>query len=149
MVEQPDHQNDAVLRAVDDAFETDLPPIPAALTRFAEETIEWRHLDDELAAVVFDSSMDRLAGVRGAATERKTLRFKGSGLVVSFSLVDESVIASIEPPARYDCWIEGPDVSTHVMTDDSGQLASDRCPLPVRLAVQLDHTRFVSPWIIG
>jgi hypothetical protein len=139
-----------VAMALHDAFEADLDPIPAALSQFAFDALQWRLIDEELAAITFDSSTDELVGIRGTATLRHAMRFEGGGIAVSVSVTDSAFVASIEPPAVYSCRIEGPQTHVDVRSDEHGQFAIGHSQLPVRLVIELEGGGlFVSPWITG
>jgi hypothetical protein len=138
-----------VAMALEDAFEAELGPIPRELSQFAFDALQWRLLDEELAAITFDSATDELVGIRGTATLRHALRFEGRGIAVSISVTDEGVVGSIEPPASYSLRIEGPQRRISVRTDDRGQFATSQSQLPLRVVVEVDGGNFVSPWVTG
>ena len=138
-----------VAAALDEAFEDELDPIPSQLTQFALEAFQWRLVDDELAAITFDSAVDELVGVRGTATLRHSMRFEGGGIAVSMSVTDASFVAAIEPAAEYLCHVEGPQTNLDVRSDENGQLAVSQTQLPLRLIVELPTGRVVTPWITG
>ncbi len=147
-VDEPELAIDtALVDALNDAFDAD--SIPPELSAFALDAIKWRVLDDELAALTFDSSTSELVGIRGVATQRVSLRFEGRGISVSVSLSDASIVASIEPPQVYDCLIEGPHVVIVANSDENGEIAVDECPLPLRLVVETPLGRLISPWMTG
>lgn len=132
-----------------DAFETDLEPIPHELSHFAIDAFAWRLIDDELATITFDSDSSELVGVRGTASQRRSVTFQGRGLTVSVSLSDTSVVASIEPPASYLVRVQGYEAEVELRSDDSGQVAVADYPVPLRLVIESGGGRLVSPWIIG
>ncbi len=142
-----DRLNDALVSAVNDAFETD--PIPRDLTQFALDAFAWRVIDEELAAITYDSATTELVGIRGTASQRHSFRFEGRGVAVSVSLSGISVVVSVEPAGRYSCRIESPSSVTDTVSDDEGQFVVDHRPLPVRVVVETPAGRLVSPWIIG
>lgn len=139
----------AVVIAIRDALDRDLAPIPPQLTQFAFDAFQWRLLEDELAAVTFDSSTNELVGIRGTATMRHSMRFEGQGISAAVHVLDTSIVVSIEPAGAYRCRLEGPLVSLDTHTDEHGQLAASQSQLPLRLIVELAQGRFVSPWITG
>lgn len=139
------HTNDALVAALNDAFETE--PIPAALTRFAFDAFSWRLVDDELAEITFDSASTDLVGIRGTSTQRHTMQFEGAGLSVSVMLSDTSLVASIEPAGVHRCSIESPHGVTETSTDDDGEVVIDLPRLPLRIAIDTGVGRLVSPWI--
>jgi hypothetical protein len=138
-----------VLTAIDDAFAHDLAPTPPQLTQFAVDALQWRLLDDELAVVTYDSRTDELVGIRGASTMRHAVRFEGLGISVAVSVLETSIVVSIEPAGTYQCRLEGPRTSLDTATDEHGQLAVSDEPLPLRLIVDAGEGRVVSPWITG
>ncbi len=136
-----------LVEAINDAFDQD--GVPPELTQFALAAISWRVVDDELAALTYDSATSDLVGVRGTSTQRHSLRFEGRGISVSVTLTGSSLLASVEPHAIYDYVVEGPGVSIAGMSDDVGQIEVDQCALPVRIIVNAPAGRLVSPWITG
>jgi len=137
-----------VAMALNEAFDLDLEPIPAELSRFAVEAFQWRLLEEELAAITFDSATDELVGIRGTGTLRHAMRFEGNGIAVSINVTDTTVVASIEPAAVYSCHIEGPQTDIAVVSDERGQFAVSNGQLPLRLVVEIPGGgRFVTPWI--
>jgi hypothetical protein len=136
------------MRSISDLYDAESGPVPAALTQFALDAFRWRDLDAQLASITFDSATDQLVGVRGTA-ERHLVRYSGAGLTVSLSLADASLTVMIEPAGEYHCRIEGPDVAVSMDSDEAGQLSLDDCPLPLRLVVENDPRRLMTPWLIG
>jgi hypothetical protein len=147
VADDADPGDDPIIAAIADAFDTG--PVPDDLSRFAINALTWRVVDDELAALTFDSATDELIGIRGTSTQRRSVTFDGRGVVVSVTISDASLVGSIEPPATYRCIVEGPRASAHVTTDDDGQLVMADCALPLRLVVETTAGRLVSPWITG
>lgn len=135
----------AVVAAVNDAFATD--QIPSELTRFAFDAFSWRVIDDELAAVTFDSATTELVGIRGTSTQRHTVQLEGRGIVISVVLSDSSLVASLDPAGIHRCLVEGPHGATEAFTDQDGEVVFDRPRLPLRLIVETNAGRLVSPWI--
>lgn len=140
-----DRLNDALVSAVNDAFATD--PIPTELTQFAFDAFSWRVVDDELAAITFDSATTELVGIRGTSTLRHTVQFEGRGISVSVVMSDSSLVASIDPAGVYRCLIEGPHGAAEAVTDEDGEFVIDRPRLPLRVVVDTEVGRLVSPWI--
>src|SRR5262245_55023524 len=102
--------------ALRDAYDDESDPIPNDLTQFALDAFQWRLIDEELAAITFDSATEELVGIRGTATLRHSMRFEGSGIAVAVSMMESSVVVSIEPTSTYHCRIEGPRVALDVDT---------------------------------
>ncbi len=140
--------DDMVIR-LRDAYEADLGDVPADLSRFAIDALQWRVVDDELAVITFDSSANELAGVRGSAGQRRSITFNGRGLTISVSMSAASVVASIDPPGSYAVSIEGYETDIELRSDDSGQVAVSDYPVPLRFVVDAGNGRLVSPWLIA
>ncbi|MEO6125917.1 MAG: hypothetical protein ABIR32_19630 [Ilumatobacteraceae bacterium] len=140
-----DRVNAALVSAVNDAFDTD--PISAELTQFAFDAFSWRVIDDELAAITFDSATTDLVGIRGTSTQRHTVQFEGRGVSISVVLSDSSLVTSIDPAGIHRCLVEGPHGATESFTDEDGEFVIDRPRLPLRVVVETDAGRVVSPWI--
>jgi hypothetical protein len=85
--------NDAHRDAADDALVAHLgdlaagrDDVPDAVRASAREAYSWRNLDEELAVLVHDSSLDdeAMAGVRGS--DVRYLTFEGGGLTVEVAV---------------------------------------------------------------
>lgn len=149
-----DEWQEEILMAVDDAFETDLAPIPQQLTEAARAAFGWRRVDAELAELLFDSASDELVGVRGTVVERRSLRFGAHGALVRVHLTADSLVVMIEPPIEAACRVATAvrpgevRVAEH-RTDEHGELVVYAPDLPVRIEVDLPSGTIVTPWVIG
>jgi len=145
-----DHNaHDALLDRIDDAFDTDLAPIPTHLAAAARDAFAWRSADVQLAELLFDSANDELVGVRGATTERRSFRFGAGDFVIRVHLTSSSLFAMIEPPLSVACRVTTRDASVELRTDEMGEVAIDATEQPVRIEVDLPNGTVVTPWIIG
>lgn len=149
-----DDAHDDLLMAVDDAFEAHLAPIPTRLTEAARAAFGWRRIDVELAELLFDSATDELAGVRGTATERRSLRFGAHGTELRVHLTTDSLIVMLDPPAVVTCRIAtavrpGEVRTEQHETDEHGELVVYAPDLPVRIEADLPSGTIVTPWVIG
>src|SRR5690606_40368098 len=93
----------SILAELDAAFGADLVPIPPRLSEAARTAFGWRRIDAELAELLFDSATDEVAGVRGTATERRSLRFGAHGTELRVHLTADSLILMLDPPAAVTC----------------------------------------------
>lgn len=143
-----DH-NTTLLTILDEAFERDLPPIPAALTAAAEDAFAWVSAEVRLAELQFDSAEADLVGVRGTATERRSFRFGVDDAVIRVHLTPVTLIVMIEPPAPVSCRVSTEDGSGEHRTDALGELVIDAPELPVRVEIDLPGGTVATPWITG
>ena len=101
---QTDDSDDGLLAALRVAARA-LDPVPASVTDAAKAAFTWRTIDAELAALVYDSAEQELAGVRGAPA-RRSLSFEYADVVVDMELDEgeRTLTGQVAPPAVD--WIE-------------------------------------------
>lgn len=144
-----DDHDARLLRRIDDAFDHELPPIPADLTTLARDAFTWRRPDLQLAELLFDSASDELVGVRGTSTERRSFRYGAGEHTVRVHLTESTLIVMVDPPMSLACRVERDDGTAELRTDELGELAVDAPELPFRIEIDLPGGAFVTPWITG
>ena len=150
--------DDALLEQISAAFDRGLPPLPERLSSAAHEAFQWRQPDVAIAELLFDSSHEELAGVRGTATERRSFRYAAGDFVVRVHMSAATMIVLVEPPLSVTCRLArgeqgDADLAEHRVTehrtDELGELVVDAPALPVRVEVDLPGGTVATPWIIG
>jgi hypothetical protein len=132
-----------------------LDPVPAHVQEAAEEALGWRTIDDELAELLHDSSMEPLAGVR-AGEGIRLLSFAGAqvrvDLEISGSGAARVLTGQLDPAGGARIEIRHTDHVTTVAADPRGRfIAADVPAGSVSLRCHLDapgHPRtLVTPWL--
>ncbi|MGH9149081.1 MAG: hypothetical protein ACRD0D_02970 [Acidimicrobiales bacterium] len=128
-------------------------PVPDHVRAAAEASFDWRTVDAELAALVYDSALDdeRLMALRGPAGRQLT--FEAGGLVVEVQVEgpDRQLVGQLVPPQRAEVEIRSPRSSVTVTSDDLGRFRSARLPagpfsLRCRLAANRPPTE--TEWVV-
>lgn len=148
----PDEQLLDELRRVMSAVD----PVPPHVTAAAELAFDWRNVDDELAELLYDSSVEAgLAGVR-AEDKSRVLSFGGEHVrvevEVSGSGSDRTLTGQLEPAAAARIEIRHTDHTTTVAADARGRFIAFAIPPgSVSLRCLLDapgHPRaLATPWL--
>ena len=143
--------NDEFIRS-DDELMADLAmlmdladAVPASVVAAAKASVAYRDLDEELAALIYDSDFDdgsplpgrgELARVRGGGTRRLT--FEGPDLTVELKMQPERrLIGQLVPSQEADIEIFSPTGSFTVHADALGRFVAEGVPSgPVSLRCQ-------------
>src|SRR5674536_166433 len=82
-----------VLRRID--------PVPPHVTAQAKDAFTWRTVDEELAALSYDSGVDELeaTGVRSTEAQPRTLTFEAGGVLLELGVNAGVVLGQVVPPA--------------------------------------------------
>jgi hypothetical protein len=130
-------------------------PMPAAVSEAAKATFTWRTIDAELAALVFDSASEELAGVRGAEMEAaRQMTFRTPGVEIELVVVSETsrrLVGQLVPPQAAEIELHHEAGSATAQTDDLGRFTFHDVPAgTVRLACRLreDSAVIQTEWII-
>ncbi|MGH3912132.1 MAG: hypothetical protein ACRDTC_01770 [Pseudonocardiaceae bacterium] len=110
----------------------------------------WRTVDEELAALVFDSSIHERAQVRGeTVTGGRTLIFEGDTVSVEVDATPDVLLGRVVPPGRADIsLITCHGTADETTTDDMGSFVLPTAPSgPMRLRCRTTTTRLVTDWI--
>jgi hypothetical protein len=129
--------------------------VPEPVLSAARESLTWRTIDAELAALAYDSLADAGALVRdGAATrDYRLLSFEAGEVAVEVEISGSGdrrrLTAQVVPPAAADVEVRSPAGMTTGRTDEHGRLAPvDVAPGPVSLrVVRADGSTFVTEWV--
>jgi hypothetical protein len=118
-------------------------PVPEPLVVQAKGALTWRTIDDELAALAYDSAVDDdLVGVRGGGGPRM-LSFEQDEVVIEVEVTTDRerrrVVGQVSGALATEVALEaGSGARTTVACDELGQFAADEVPPgPFRVAVTL------------
>jgi hypothetical protein len=113
-----------------------IDPVPATVMAAAKAVIVHPDLDEELAALTYDSDFDdgsplpgrgELARVRGGGTRRLT--FESPGLTLEVKVHSERrLLGQLLPPQEADVEIVSPHASLAVRADSMGRFVADEVP---------------------
>jgi hypothetical protein len=132
----PSDQDDSLLEELAEALRPP-PEVPAAWLDAAKAAWTWRLVDEELAALTYDSTLDA-AAVRGADTATRTLQFEGPGVHVSVELDGDTLRGQLVPVRSASVTVERADRTTPVTIQDLGHGAFTATGLgdgPLRLRI--------------
>jgi hypothetical protein len=132
-------------------------PVPADLVAAARGSLTWRTIDEELAELAFDSSVDGLVGTRAhsTATAPRQLSFEAGTAAVEVELADGRLVGQLVPPGPARVELHHATGSTSTRADDLGRFSFDvgvfalpgaGTPGPWRLRVDGDAFRLVTAW---
>ena len=147
-------QYEALLADLQQAGE--LEALPVDVVAAAKAAIVWRTMDDELAELTYDSSLDDLAasGVRSGEPSR-LLTFEAPGLVVEVESLEAGarrrLVGQLVPAQTGRVEVRHGGGTTSVEADDLGRFtADDVAPGPVSLrCVGADGTvAVVTDWVV-
>lgn len=137
-----DHDNDtverddALLGLLGKALQT-ADPVPDHVVAAARGAFTWRTIDDELAALVFDSALES-SGVRSEHTARQ-LTFRRGETEIEVMVVDDDsrrVVGQLVPPQSVAVHLTSNDRVDEQRSDRLGRFTFDAVPDgPVRLSV--------------
>lgn len=145
-----DHDDHGVIRAVSEAFDAELPPIPNSAHLSALRAFGWRMVtESQLLELLTDTADDDLVGVRGSSTLR-ALTFTGAGTTVRVTIDRRILGVAVTPATSLECHLEhhaGESTVFRTSSDGNGTVPVDQ--LPVRLRLTTPTGELVTPWIIG
>lgn len=112
-------------------------PVPDHVVAGARAASTWRTIDEELAALVFDSALET-SGVRSEHTARQ-LTFRRGEAEIEVMIVDDSsrrVVGQLVPPQSVAVHLTSGDRVDEQRSDRLGRFTFDAVPTgPVRLSV--------------
>lgn len=155
MSEEIPSADQRLLDELRDLFERADPP-PAAMVEAAKRGYDLRTVDEELAALVMDTLLERpLAGVRGTA-EPRSLRFEAADLTIEVEVTGSGaerrrVLGQLVPPRAARIDVSQPDgADTSVEADELGRFAIEGIHArPLQLRCHLSGRRPVATeWVL-
>ncbi len=129
-------------------------PLPEGMIDAAKATFTWRTIDAELAALVFDSATEELAGVRSTDATRQ-MTFRTPGVEIELVVVSETsrrLVGQLVPPQAAEIELHHEDETRTVQSDNLGRFTFHDVPVgSVRLTCKLTgegETTVQTEWII-
>lgn len=136
--------DDTMMHELRRALASDRPP--DALVRAAKDSLTWRSVDAELAALLSDSSMEESSGVRSDGDTR-TLEFASGSSSVAVEVIDAGATTElrgqISPAGPAEIVIESTSGSQALAIDDDGWFNGT---LTLSGAVRLRVDGIVTDW---
>lgn len=156
-----DQDVDLVSPEADDALLAELraaaadhDPVPDAVLTAARESLTWRTIDAELAALAYDSFADAGALVRDGAPTRayRLLTFDAGETSVEVEIAGTGAAlrlsAHVVPAAEVDVEVRTPSGTVTARTDEYGRLAPvEIAPGPVSLRLLLPGGPVATEWV--
>ena len=130
-----------------------LDPPPPEVGRAARASFAFRDADSELAALLYDSALEREpVGVRGggAGAAQRSLTFQAGDRVIEVELLSSGRLVGQLVPARAEqVEVSTPASCRTVTADDLGRFVADGMrPGPLRLRCGAGATTVVTEWVI-
>ncbi len=127
-------------------------PLSEGMIEAAKAAFTWRTIDAELAALVFDSATEELAGVRSTDATRQ-MTFRTPGVEIELVVVSETsrrLVGQLVPPQAAEIELHHEDETRTVQSDNLGRFTFHDVPVgSVRLTCKLEGEATVqTEWII-
>ena len=136
--------DDTMMDELRRALASDRPP--DALVHAAKDSLTWRSVDTELAALLSDSSMDELSGVR-SGDDTRTLEFATGSSSVAVEIIESGATTElrgqIAPAGPTEVVVESTSSSQTLTIDDEGWFNG---PVTLSGAVRLRVDGIVTDW---
>lgn len=116
-------------------------PVPESVLAAARASFTWRTIDAELAALVFDSAAEEMAGVRSAGMARQ-MTFRSPGVEIELEVVSDTqrrIVGQLVPPQEAEVTLHHQMDSQVVRSDSLGRFTFHEVPAgSVRLTCKLE-----------
>jgi hypothetical protein len=126
-------------------------PVSAADLEAGRRAYEWRTVDEELAALTYDSLLDDGAVVRGASASPRSLVFEAGDVSVEVDVLPHRLVGQLVPGAAGDVVVQsGTEVVGRVQADDAGCFSVPIDPSSaalVRLRCTTGARTVVTDWV--
>jgi hypothetical protein len=110
--------DDALLDALRSALEED--SVPPRLVQQAKDMYAWRNVDEELAALTYDSLVDPPAvAIRTEAAPLRTLTFATDRLTIELEVAADALFGQLIPPCPGEVELESADGARHICRVDN------------------------------
>ncbi len=140
--------DDALLAEMAAALRSAGPPSETMIAG-ARAAFAWRTVDEELAALSYDSRQDDLVAVRGADDEAPTLVYEASALAVELQLLDTVLLGQLVPAGPGEVVVLA--AEGEVARADTDALGCFRLPVtgtaPLRLRCTTPQATLLTDWI--
>lgn len=124
-------------------------PVPAATLAGGDAAYAWRTVDAELAALRYDSLLDRELLLRGSAPISRSLVFQGSTMSVDVELNDDALVGQLVPPTAGEVVLLG--IAGELGRTRADELGSFTLAAPargpIRLLCETSSGRLVTEWL--
>jgi len=110
-----------------------IDPLPDALVRAGRESLTWRRVDAELAALLSDSIVDdqRLALVRSTGSVR-AVAFEAGDFTIELDILGSgahrTLVGQLVPPRRATIEVQTSELRTTVEADEHGRFRAESVP---------------------
>jgi hypothetical protein len=144
------HDDDALLAALGEALAAARRPDQERLIADAQEAFSFLSIQDELAALTFDSLWeDKLESATRSLADVRTLVFDSAELSLEIEISGDGFVGQVTPPTPALIEVERPDGSrTEIETDALGSFTLvARGSGPVRFRVSRGTEVTVTDWI--
>ncbi len=126
--------------------------VPESVSEAARAAFEWRTIDEELAALSYDSFLDdkELAGVRSGGDGPRQLTFDAEDVTVEIEVESGRIIGQLVPPQSGEVEVRQPGGSVTVQADELGRFSCDgigRGPVSLR-CITPGATPIITEWIV-
>lgn len=128
----PDDPDELLLAGLRRAA-TAIDPMPEALARVGRESLTWRRVDAELAALLSDSSVDdeRLALVRSTGSAR-AVAFEAGGFTIELDILGTgaqlTLVGQLVPPRTATIEVQASELRATVEADEHGRFRAENVP---------------------
>jgi hypothetical protein len=131
-------------------------PPPPAVVEAARSSFTWRTIDAELAALIFDSGVDRPATPLRGGEGPRLMTFSSSGLDIEVEVVDlgsrRQLVGQLVPPQAADIDVRHAGGTTTIQADQLGRFRADAIgagpvSLRCRLAAAPSARPVVTEWV--
>ena len=123
-------------------------PVPATLAG-GDAAYAWRTVAAELAALRYDSLLDRELLLRGSAPMSRSLVFQGSTMSVDVELIDDALVGQLVPPTAGEVVLLG--IAGELGRTRADELGSFTLAAPargpIRLLCETSSGRLVTEWL--
>jgi hypothetical protein len=125
--------------------------VPRPVVAAAKASFAWRTIDDELAALVYDSAdeAEMMAGVRGGSARQLTFSSSSVTIELEVGATSRGVVGQLVPPQSAALEVRHSDGSVYLSTDDLGRFDIERVPDgPVSIrCTPASGRRFATDWV--
>lgn len=143
--------DDQLLSALGDALQA-ARAVPRDFIEAGKTAIQWRHIDGELAALTYDSALDKErvpAAVRGEPAPLRYLTFASAELTIELEVSGDALLGQVVPPQPGEMEVLGASgEAVTIAIDDVGCFVIRPVPSgSFRLHCHLAGAQVVTDWM--
>lgn len=148
MTQERWHDDEALLADLRQALAYGAPR-DEALVEAGRAAFTWRTVDEELAALSYDSLLDDLSMVRGVDTAPRTLVFDAGALSVEVELDAGRLVGQLVPATAGEVVVQSQGAEVARATADGAGCFTARVPsgMRVRLRCTTESADVVTDWV--